>query len=352
MLQNRIALRNRILKWFDGRERNLPWLEKRSAYGVWVSEIMLQQTQIGTVIDYYKRFIRRFPNVRKLAAADEQSVLAIWEGLGYYRRARQLHTASQVIVEQHHGEFPTEYDDVLALPGIGRYTAGAILSISMDKKLPILEGNTIRLFSRWIGLREDAFNRESQNRLWAISESLLPNSRAGDFNQALMDFGREVCRPKNPVCEKCCVSQFCFARIQNCQHEIPHRAAKIKYEDLNESIILIQRRDKVLMRKCRKGERWAGLWDFPRMSHSDPNTTTGSIQNRLQEATGLSAEVSSLDYTIKHAVTRFRIRLDCLTTSRLQGRLKRDSGYVWKSIEEIESLPLSVTGRKFAKKFL
>ena len=346
--QNRTTIRKRILKCFDRRERDLPWLKKRTPYKVWVSEIMLQQTQISTVIGYYKKFIKRFPNINKLAAADEQDVLALWEGLGYYRRARQLHKAARVIAEQHAGKFPTDFDAVLALPGIGRYTAGAILSISLDQKLPILEGNTIRLFSRLAGLREDAFNRESQKQLWAISESLLPNKRAGDFNQAVMDFGRDVCRPKNPDCPSCCLQDFCVARVKGLQQEIPFKAAKMKYEDLNEAIVLIRRRKKILIRQCQDGERWAGLWDFPRFE----NGNVPEMELSVLESTGLNANIAVLNHSIKHAVTRFRIKLDCYESTSVSGRIKRDSRYVWKTVNEIEALPLSVTGRKFANKFL
>ena len=348
MLRNRIAIRNRILKWFDGRTRDLPWLKDRTPYRIWVSEVMLQQTQISTVMDYYHRFIKRFPTVRKLACASEQEVLSHWEGLGYYRRARQMHKAAQRVMDQHAGKFPTTFDEVVALPGIGRYTAGAILSIALDQQLPILEGNTIRLFSRWIGLREDAFSRASQEKLWSIAGSLVPKKRAGDFNQALMDFGREVCRPKQPECETCCVRDFCFARLQGIQKETPFKAAKIKYEDLTEAILLVKRRDRVLMRLCRDGERWAGLWDFPRYSESQ----VAAIEMRMLQETGLSTQLVSLNHSIKHAVTRFRIKLNCYESAFVSGRLKRDSNYVWKSIREVESLPLSVTGRKFAVKFL
>ena len=346
--QNRIAIRKRILKWFDRRERDLPWLENRTPYKVWVSEIMLQQTQISTVIGYYKKFINRFPTVNTLANANEQSVLAMWEGLGYYRRARQLHKAAIVVAEQHGGKFPTDFDSVLALPGIGRYTAGAILSISLNQKLPILEGNTIRLFSRMIGLREDAFKRAGQNQLWAASEILLPNKRAGDFNQAAMDFGREVCRPKNPDCQSCCLADFCVARVKSLQQEIPFKACKMKYEDLTEAIILLRRRNKILMRQCQDGERWAGLWDFPRFN----NNGIPTLELSVLENTGLSARLTTLNHSIKHAVTRFRIRLDCYESNQVSGRIKRNSRFKWKTTAEIESLPLSVTGRKFARKFL
>ena len=170
----RTAFRRRLLKWFDANQRDLPWRKNRTPYRIWVSEIMLQQTQVATVIAYYRRFMKQFPTVKKLAAAEQSEVLKLWEGLGYYRRARQLHAAAQQVVDQHGGKFPTDFDSVLALPGIGRYTAGAILSISLDQRLPILEGNTIRLFARLLAMPDDPRTTANQKVLWKFAESILP----------------------------------------------------------------------------------------------------------------------------------------------------------------------------------
>ena len=191
------------MKWFDQHQRNLPWRKNKSLYRIWISEIMLQQTQVATVIDYFNRFVKRFPNIKRLAAASEADVLRLWEGLGYYRRARQLHAAAKTIVECHGGQFPTDITDVLALPGIGRYTAAAILSIAQDQRLPILEGNTIRLFARLLAMNSDPRTTENQKRLWEFSESLLPRKQVGDFNQSLMELGSEICTPRNPNCKIC-----------------------------------------------------------------------------------------------------------------------------------------------------
>ena len=171
-------LRKRLLAWFDEHQRELPWRKNKTPYRIWVSEIMLQQTQVATVIDYYLRFMKQFPTVKKLAAAEEADVLKLWEGLGYYRRARQLHAAAKLVVENHKGKFPETFDEVLALPGIGRYTAGAILSISKDQQLPILEGNTIRLFARLMEMKSDPKTTANQKALWEFSESLLPAKNA------------------------------------------------------------------------------------------------------------------------------------------------------------------------------
>ena len=345
------AIQNRLLKWFDQKQRDLPWLHEGTPYHIWVSEIMLQQTQIATVIDYYHRFVKCFPNVRKLAAANVDDVLKLWEGLGYYRRARQLHLAAKEVVAKHDGEFPTDFDSVLALPGIGRYTAAAILSISLNQQHAILEGNTIRLFARLMGYREDTTRSTSQKMLWSFSESLLPRTRCGDFNQALMDFGREICKPKNPACDRCPLANFCPTFIQGLQSVIPLKGKKMQYEDLHEAIVMVKRNNKYLMRKCQPGERWAGLWDFPRANIGSENQSH-SICESLKQSTGLTIQLKSLDKTIKHGVTRFRITLECFQASSVQGRLKKQDKFQWQSYEQVQALPLSSTGRKFADLFL
>jgi A/G-specific adenine glycosylase len=341
------AIRRKLLRWFDTNQRDLPWRKSKTPYRVWISEIMLQQTQVATVIDYYRRFLKRFPNVKKLAAANESEVLKLWEGLGYYRRARQLHAAAQVIVDQHQGKFPTDFEQVLALPGVGRYTAGAILSISQDQKLPILEGNTIRLFARLMLMDDDTTSTVNQKSLWAYSESLLPRKRAGDFNQALMELGSEICKPRNPLCSDCPIKMHCPTRAENRQREIPKPKKPPKYEDIQEAVLLVQRNERILIRLCLPDERWAGLWDFPRFGMTSLNSKK-QLADELKKATGLSTRLTDQDITIKHAVTRFRITLNCYSADKIQGRLKSGTTFEWVELTKLAELPLSITGRKIA----
>jgi len=345
-------VRRKLLKWFDDNQRDLPWRKKKTPYRVWVSEIMLQQTQVATVIDYFNRFIKKFPTVKKLAAADQADVLKMWEGLGYYRRARQMHAAAQVVVEQHGGKFPEEFDQVLALPGIGRYTAGAILSISLDQRLPILEGNTIRLFARLMAMKSDPRSTDNQKALWEFSELLLPRKRCGDFNQSLMELGSEICHPRKPKCLICPLRSNCPTAIQGLQQLIPAPSRKMKYEELNEAVVIVQRGNKFLVRQCAPGERWEGLWDFPR--YVIPQKTNSVVvpqllSEQLKDQTGLSAELVATGERIKHAVTRFRITLDCFKTRSVSGRLKKSVGETqWLTVETLQQTPMSVTGRKVA----
>lgn len=346
------SLRRRLLKWFDQHQRDLPWRKNKSAYRIWVSEIMLQQTQVSTVIDYYHRFLRQFPTVKKLASAEEQDVLKLWEGLGYYRRARQMHAAARQVVANHGGKFPRQFDDVLALPGIGRYTAGAILSIATEQRFPILEGNTIRLLARLLKMKTDPRSRQNQNTLWDFSGSLLPRKRIGDFNQALMELGSEICTPRNPNCDICPLMNLCPTFLDGLQDEIPAAGKKMEYEDVNEAVVLVQRNGKYLVRLCGPGERWEGLWDFPR--YRIVNSLGGKeLEPKLKAQFGLSTAIYPTDQRIKHAVTRFRITLDCFRAESVKGRLTaRLESCAWKSPQEIEDLAMSVTGRKIAKKLM
>ncbi len=347
VLKHRRALQNRLLNWFDSRTRDLPWLVDRTPYQVWVSEIMLQQTQMATVIEYYQRFILEFPSVQRLAVAPIAKVLKCWEGLGYYRRARQMHEAAQWIVATNGGRFPTQIDSLLTLPGIGKYTAAAILSISLEQRHPILEGNTIRLFSRLIGLQDDTSASTAQKQLWQFSESLLPSKRIGDFNQALMDFGREVCKPQNPVCDHCPISKYCSAFSLGLQNVIPFRAKRTQFVELREAIVVIRRRNSILLRQCTNTQRWAGLWDFPRFDLHRV-AVRHYLQQAVQRSTGLTTRIENLNITIKHAVTRYRITLECFQAKTVSGRLHRGSQFQWKTRQELDELPLNASARKFA----
>jgi A/G-specific adenine glycosylase len=348
----RRRFQQRLKAWYRERARDLPWRETSDPYCIWVSEIMLQQTQVATVISYYRRFLERFPTVRELAAADEKDVLLLWEGLGYYRRARQLHAAAKVIVDQHAGEFPRDAESVRELPGIGRYTAGAILSIAYDQHEPILEANTVRLLSRLVGYRLDPTQSKGQRVLWNVAEEILPKRSVGTFNQALMELGSEICVPAAPRCLICPVSQFCEAKRLGLQEKIPARTKRPNYEDVTEAAILIQRRGKILLRRCGPAERWAGLWDFPRYAVRAKRESRihAEVADKVSEETGLEVQVGCRLKTMKHGVTRFRITLHCYDVQHVSGRLKRNGSELkWVNPDELAEYPLSVTGRKLCR---
>jgi A/G-specific adenine glycosylase len=348
-----------LLAWFAEHHRKLPWRKTRDLYRIWVSEIMLQQTQVAAVVPYYERFLAAFPTVAELANAAEEQVLRQWEGLGYYRRARQLHAAAKRIVDEHEGKFPREYALVRALPGIGRYTAGAILSIGLDQKLPILEANTVRLLSRLTAYAGDTASTAGQKLLWDVAERILPAKQAGRFNQALMELGSQVCTPRQPKCTECPLAMLCRARKLDLTASIPSPKKPKRFEDVVEAAVVIRRGGKVFVRRRGTGERWAGMWDFPRFGSA---AATGhqarvkSLAASTTELTGIAFDEAELLTTLRHGVTRFRITLHCyhaqFAGAQRRKRTAADQQQAWVKVGALEELPLSVTARKIARMLL
>lgn len=329
---------------------------------------MLQQTQVATVERYYSKFLAAFPTVRALAAAREQKVLRRWEGLGYYRRARQLHAAAKIIVAEHDGRFPSDLEALGRLPGIGRYTAGAILSIAFDIPAPILEANTIRLLCRLLALRADPTSNAAQKLLWQTAEELLPPHEVGHFNQALMELGSLVCSPRDPQCGQCPLNSLCPTYASDLQDRIPAIRLPPETEQVYEAAVLIHHRGRLLLRKCGQNERWAGLWDFPRFPlnsslkqrTASKNRTLAALVDSVLQQTGITIDEAEHFATLRHSVTRFRITLDCFTatcTDRAPRHNARSTknGLTekrWVKPEELDDYPLSTTGRKLARLWL
>lgn len=318
---------------------------------------MLQQTQVATVRDYFSRFITRFPDVAALAKADQAEVLRHWEGLGYYRRARSLHQAARLIVDEHAGRLPASAAAWQALPGVGRYTANAILSIAADESLPILEGNTLRLYARLLGARRDVARPATQNMLWDFAAALVPEKGAGRFNQALMDLGSLVCRVKAPACDQCPVAGFCAARKLGIEARLPVKSGKAKTGLVHEAALLVSRRGRYLVAQRQPGEWWEGLWDFPRVridaaDSAGRDQRSSAVREWLLENTGLAGTPSDSGCEIRHVVTRYNIRLASFLVRDPAGRLATDCGYCWRTADQIAELPLSVTGRKLFRKFV
>ncbi len=349
----RQRFRRRLRSWYSQHARKLPWRENRDPYLIWISEIMLQQTQVATVGDYFQRFRKRFPTIHTLAEATEDEVLRAWEGLGYYRRARQLHQAARIIVDEHGGQFPRDPDEVRRLPGIGRYTAGAVLSIAFDAPEPILEANTTRLFARLLAYRGNPTAAPGSRLLWSMAEAVLPRRDVGRFNQALMELGGQVCTLRRPRCHECPVAPLCEARAEGDQETIPPPKAKRPLEDRHEVALIVRRRGRVLLIRCPDGGRWAGLWDFPRFQVicEHPTAVTHEVAGHLRRQTGLVVETGEHLKTIKHGVTRFRITLDCYDARYVSGSIRRANPpqIRWVKPSELEGYPLSTTGRTMSR---
>ena len=279
-----------LLGWFDRHGRHdLPWQHPRDAYRVWLSEIMLQQTQVATVIPYFQRFITALPTLHDLAAAEEDTVLALWSGLGYYRRARFLHRAAQLCVEHHHGELPREFDALAALPGIGRSTAGAILAQAYGLRFPILDGNVKRVLTRYHGIVGYPGEREIEKKLWLHADAHTPAERTADYTQAIMDLGAIVCVRSRPLCAMCPMQNDCIAHRDHLTAQLP-TSKPGKALPTRQTIMLILRDHdgRVLLQRRGAQGVWSGLWSLPEAEDSDSAWREAQRHARIDDAQSLT----------------------------------------------------------------
>ena len=301
-------LQTGLLAWYRQHQRQLPWRESRNFYPVWVSEVMLQQTQVQTVVPYFLRFMKAFPTLEDLAEADNQDLLRIWAGLGYYSRARNLRRAARILLREHGGKFPRSYREALRLPGIGRYTASAILSIAFDQPLAALDGNVVRVLSRLFCLKGDPAKSPVQGMLAAAGQQLLPDGRPGDFNQALMELGATVCLPRNPRCLLCPWSSHCEALKTGMQDRLPEKAGRSGIRLSRQAAAVIRHRGRFLIRKRSGSRLLQDMWEFPggEFSRSD---LAGSLVKYLESELRLGVRLCDRLTVVKHAVTNRRITL-------------------------------------------
>jgi A/G-specific adenine glycosylase len=325
-----------LAAWYARAKRDLPWRRSRDPYRVWVSEIMLQQTQVERVKEYFARFMERFPALEDLAAAREEDVLRQWEGLGYYRRARQIHAAARRLVAEHAGRFPRSVDRLRELPGIGRYTAGAIASIAFDEPAPVVEANSRRVIARLVAHDRPLTGAAGDAPIWRIAEALVPKRHPGRFNQALMDLGAMVCTPQRPLCTRCPLERHCLARRSRRVDSIPVQAPRRQPLLLRETAIVLRRRNSVLLERRGAGEWWEGLWDFPR-------------QPAAGRATGRKLGV--VTYTVTHHKVTCTVVERAAPASGPAKAAKARSGR-WIQVAKLGSLPLSAPGRRIARLLL
>ncbi len=301
-------LQTGLLAWYRQHQRRLPWRESRDFYPVWVSEVMLQQTQVQTVVPYFLRFMKAFPTLEDLAGADARDLLRIWAGLGYYSRARNLQKTARILVREHGGKFPGSYREALRLPGIGRYTAAAILSIAFDLPLPALDGNVVRVLSRLFCLRGDPAKSPLQGMVAAAGQQLLPAYRPGDFNQALMELGATVCLPRNPRCLLCPWSSHCEALKSGMQERLPEKGKRSEMILSRQAAAVIRHRGRFLIRRRSGSRLLRDMWEFPggEFGRSD---LAGSLVKYLESEFQLNVRLRDRLTVVKHAVTNRRITL-------------------------------------------
>ena len=361
-----------LVKWFAAAQRDLPWRHEenaRDAYRVVVSEVMLQQTTVAAVVPFYQRFLARFPTLESLAEAPFEDVLPFWAGLGYYSRARNLHALARAVVEKHGGVFPREFREVLALPGVGRYTAGAVSSIAFDQKSPIVDANVARVFSRVFCLEGDPKNSANQSELWRRASELVgacdQKNPPSQFNPALMELGALICTPRAPQCEKCPVAQFCLARAQNRQNELPHASPKREIVELRDACVYLKsirpsdgstvgghpEFGRTFLRR-RDGEAkiwWRGMWELPRTTARENEGTREAAARMLREEFSLTDfQIGAKLQTLRHGVTHHRITLDCYEAEIENLFTGENCG--WFDENEIAKLALPSTMRALLKK--
>ncbi len=347
----RRRLQTRLLSWFETARRDLPWRRSRDPYAIWISEVMLQQTTVAAVVPYFQRFLHTFPTLRDLAAAPEQEVLRLWEGLGYYRRAHDLHRAAQQLAASHGAILPDDPDVLRELPGMGRYTVGAVLSQAFDRRLPILEANSLRVLCRLFGRRDDPRRGPAQRWLWSVAEHLLPVKRVGDFNQALMELGAVLCTVTAPRCTRCPLTSNCVARRLGLQEEIPAKGPPTAITEVREAAAVIRRgADVLLVQRPESAKRWANLWEVPHGPLGEGESHEAAVA-RIAAEIGLCVVVGPEIMTIRHGITRYRITMTCYEVEHAGGEF-RSAFYrqgLWVAPERLADYPVSAPQRRLAK---
>lgn len=307
VVDQRFELQRALLAWYAQSCRLLPWRRAGDPYGVWVSEIMLQQTQAATVTPYFERWLARFPTIQALADADEGEVLAAWQGLGYYRRARSLHRAARIVCDEFGGMLPSSAAALLQLPGVGPYTAGAIASIAFGEREPAVDGNAVRVLCRLFLLRGDPAREPLASQIRDKARSLLPDQHPGDFNQALMELGATICRPRNPRCDVCPVAEECLARRAGVESSLPETAARPLPQQVAIGAALHLREGAVLLvRRGPQSPRWAGLWSLPAADVAPAETSAQRAADALS-AIGLACRACERIAATRHVVTRYQV---------------------------------------------
>jgi A/G-specific adenine glycosylase len=342
-------LHNAIVGWFQASQEDLPWRHNRTPYTVWLSEIMLQQTQVTTVIPYYERFLAHFPDIDALAAASLDDVLRVWEGLGYYSRAHNLHRAAQVIVSELGGKFPNTVDGLLKLPGIGQYTAGAVASLAFGLDAPLLDGNLIRVFTRLFDIADDITQPQTRRALWTLAGQALPPGRTGIWNEGLMELGRRICTPRSPHCNACPVASNCEAWKHGVQGSRPVRQRKPRTPHFDVTAAVICRPDgQVLIAQRPLGGMLGGLWEFPGGKRQPAETLQECLAREIQEELGIEIEVGPQIAAIKHSYTHFRITLYAYICRLVNGdpRAIDCADWSWVTLGDLDRYAFPVTDRK------
>jgi A/G-specific adenine glycosylase len=341
-------VRARVLRWYRRHRRDLPWRRTRDPYAIWVAETMLQQTRSETVQRYFARFLGRFPTVAALARARESAVLTLWSGLGYYSRARHLHRAARRIVAAHAGSVPADPEALRALPGVGRYTAGAVASIAFGRAEPVLDGNVARVLARWFGVRGDPLTSAVQAALWKLAAALVSSRAAGEWNQALMELGATLCTTRRPGCGRCPVRSECAARREGAIDAIPGRTRRPATRRVRRAALVVERRFRVLLLRRDTGRLLRGLWEFPAIDAREHECDEGAARRLLVELGDPGGSLRSQG-RILHTIMNRRIET-AVFRARLEGNVARGLRAArWFRPDELAHVPLSAAGMRIAR---
>lgn len=344
-----------LLDWFHQNKRTMPWRQTSDPYSIWISEIMLQQTQVSTVIPYYKRFLKKFPEVGNLADAPQQSVLKAWEGLGYYSRARNMHKAAQQVVSEYNSTFPDTFDELLDLKGIGPYTAAAVSSIAFNRQQAVVDGNVIRVLSRYFGIKDDVRRSKVKSEIQDIADSLIPEDSPGDFNQAVMELGATVCVPKNPICSSCPLSARCAAYKTAETNIIPYKSPRKKVPHHQIGVGLIKNSEGKLLIALRPDDAMlGGLWEFPGGKKETGESIETTVERELHEELGVKVEVGDKFMDLKHAYSHFKITLHAYWCTIKSGtpKPKSSTDLNWVTLKEIDDYPFPKANKVLIEKLL
>ncbi len=338
----------RLCRWYEREKRDLPWRDSRDPYAILVSEFMLQQTRVDTVIPYYLRFLERFPDVFSLASADTESVLKTWEGLGYYRRARHLHEAARIVAEKHEGRIPGSYEDLLALPGFGPYTAAAVAGIAHGEAVPVVDGNVLRVASRFWALEDDISAEKTKRAVKSRFEPIIRNHDPGTFNQAIMELGALICTPKAPRCDACPLHDSCRAHREKRVEELPVKAPAKILPHYAIAVGVIFRKGRVLIGKRPANAMLGGLWEFPGGKQKKGESLEETVRREVLEETGLSVNVHERLSTVKHAYSHFRITMTVFRCTPLPGRARAHvhEALLWTLPRDLKKRPFPAANRK------
>jgi A/G-specific adenine glycosylase len=339
-------IQKKLLHWFKKNKRDLLWRKTLDPYAIWVSEIMLQQTQVATVIPYYEKFLKTFPTVRSLARANLSKVLKVWEGLGYYSRARNLHQAAKIIANHFNGKIPDNLKDLLSLPGVGRYTAGAILSIAFNKTAPILDGNVKRVLSRLFAVL--GHPKKTEEFLWPLSESLIPKGSPGAFNQALMDLGSMICTPKNPNCLGCPLKNLCQGYLSGKPESYPLRSVKKKVPHIEAIAAVIQKDGKVLIHQRPPHGLLGGLWEFPNWRIERKKDLKEYLRQMVKRQIGLIVKCKEPLGSFKQTYSHFKLTLHVYHCQVVDG-IRNGK---WIPIKKLKLFPMPKITRRISEKLL